>query len=786
MALCFPAHTFSRTFTFTLPQAMPTAITLLILSWLLKTATGSCPDGYNCRLERETYILGCRPFFDHLQLKAVNGTIEDVPSNATHLKITCTNRQLLVKLKFANLPNIRKLTLDNLDLATWDEDMFRGIANLSDLVMTRLSCKRFENDSFSGLTNLQSLVIEDFAKLEYMHQDMLRPLEALRLLSFRYVGYRLDALKYEDYGRVLGGIKSTSFDTLVLYAIHSAQHNETQLNLTELFSHGSVGDSLKHLDIGRNSIGYIWGSPQTILPMLEYISLNENIIVGSRGAQSFSQFWVEILTHPSLQSLDIIEMNRMTKLPSDVFFTLSVDNDCSRSLNVTFGAKLRSISVRNSTFIGNSHIPVFNICLFDMLRTLKYIDVSNLRCTTSMASSIFQIYSLEYFNLQNYDLHSIPTNLFNKLTDLTILLLGKNDIGNSIANDTETRMFRNNNKLLTLDLAACKLTQIPPREFSKLQQLQYLNLSKNALPHFRVDLRSLKKLRVLNLSDNKLPTLSAKTRKELDEIPKVHVDISGNPLRCLCSNTDFVTWTQTSKVKFLNKHNTFCIDKDNSTNLLFHFDGEALINACRPNNDWYLTVLLPLGIVLIVISVLICVVYKYRWKCACCCSRKQVFYTSSDVQLEPVVYERDAFICYKLSDRAWVFDELLKRLEDNHISTIIHQRDFLPGSVLNDTILESINKCRYTVLVFSPEFIASEWCTFEVHLARSRIITHGRDVIVPIILREFPMSNISRTLVGILEKSYLKWSDSPDEQADFWDKLITKLKHGGNIRPLEM
>ncbi|KAI0240963.1 hypothetical protein LSAT2_004110 [Lamellibrachia satsuma] len=535
------AHTFSRTFTFTLPQAMPTAITLLILSWLLQTTTESCPDGYNCHLERETYILGCRPFFDHLQLKTVNGTIEDVSSNATHLKITCTNRQLLVKLKFANLPNIRKLTLDNLDLATWDEDMFRGIANISDLVMTRLSCKRFENDSFSGLTNLQSLVIEDFAELEYMHQDMLRPLEALRLLSFRYVGYRLDVLKYEDYGRVLGGIKSTSFDTLVLYAIHSAQHNETQLNLTELFSHGSV------------------------------------------------------------------------------------------------------------------------------------------------------------------------------------------------------------------------------------------------------DLRTLKKLRVLNLSDNKLITLSAKTRKELDEIPKVHVDISGNPLRCLCSNTDFVTWTHTSKVKFLNKHNTFCIDKDNSTNLLFHFDSEALINACRPNNGWYLTVLLPLGIVLIVISVLICVVYKYRWKRACCCSRLHVFYTSSDVQLEPVVYERDAFICYNSSDRAWVCDELLKQLEDNNVSTIIHQRDFLPGSVLHDAILESINKCRYTVLVFSPEFIASDWCPFETHQARSRIITQGRDVIVPIILREFPMStNISRTLVGILEKSYLKWSDSPEEQVDFWDKLITKLKHGGNIRPLEM
>ena len=766
---------------------MPTAVMLLIYSWLLKTTTGSCPSGYNCHLERETYVLGCKPSFDHHHFSTVNGTIEDIPSSATHLKITCTKQQLLVKLKFANLPNIQKLTLDNLHLATWDEDMFRGIANISDLVMTRLFCKRLENDSFSGLTNLQSLVIGNFAELEYMHQDMLKPLVSLQSLSFRYVGYRHDVLNYEDYGRVLGGITNKRFDKLVLYAIHSAQHQETQLNITELFSHGSVRYWLKHLDIGHNNLDYFWGSLTVTLPVLEYISLNENVIVGSRGSQSLSVFWMDIFEHPRLKTVDVNNMNRMVaKTSIKVVFTVSVDDDCSQSINITFGPQLQSLSLRNSTLIANSLIPLFRICFIDLFGRFTYFDISNLRCTTSMTVSIAQVHSLKYFNLQNYDLHRIPTNLFHQLYDLTVLLLGKNDIGNSIANDTETRMFRNNNKLLTLDLAACKLTQIPTKEFSKLRQLQYLNLSKNALAHFRVDLGTMKKLRVLNLSDNKLPTLSAKTRKELDDIPKVQVDISGNPLHCLCNNADFVSWTHTSKVKFLNKYSTFCIGNDNSTNLLFHFDSEALMKTCRPNNGWYLTVLLPIGILLIVISMPICVVYKNRWKCACCFSRIHIFYTSSDVELEPVVYERDAFICYNTSDRAWVCDELLKRLEDNHVSTIIHQRDFLPGSVLHDAILESINKCRYTVLVFSPDFLASEWCLFEMHLARSRIITQGRDIIVPIILREFPRSNISRTLVGILEKSYLKWSDSPDEQVDFWDKLITKLKHGGNIRPLEM
>ena len=108
-----------------------------------------------------------------------------------------------------------------------------------------------------------------------------------------------------------------------------------------------------------------------------------------------------------------------------------------------------------------------------------------------------------------------------------------------------------------------------------------------------------------------------------------------------------------------------------------------------------------------------------------------------------------------------------------------------PMSILDETIRESIDKCRFTVLVLSPDFLSSNCCLLEMHLARSRIISQGRDVIVPIILHEFPTSQVTRTLEGILSKSCLQWTDDPEGQTRFWDKLITKLKRGGNLRPLE-
>ncbi|KAK2192115.1 hypothetical protein NP493_38g04058 [Ridgeia piscesae] len=482
------------------PQAMPVVVSLLVITWMFQSTAGSCPYGYKCHLERNTYVLECDLFHKTQQLK-----VDDVPAIATHLKIICIHRRPSLTLTLANLPNIQKLTLDNLDLITWDDDMFRGVTNMCHLVLKKLSRKRFDNDSFSGLRNLRSLEIEHLDELKYMHPNMLTPLLSLQSLSFRHVGSVYDALNYTDYG-------------LVIQELHHLKH-------------------LRHLD----------------------------------------------------------------------------------------------------------------------------------------------------------------------------------------------------------------------------------------------------------LSHNQLSTLSVSARKALDEIPTVEVDISGNPLLCDCSNTDFVTWIYTTNTKFLNKQHTQCTGKNHTMNLLFYFDHEALVVACRSSNTrWYLTILLPIGIAFIIIAVLICALYRYRWKCAYCCSRIHVYKMSSDDKVDPVVYERDAFICYSSSDRAWVCNELLKRLEDGHVSTIIHQRDFLPGSVLHDSIIESIDKCRYTILVFSPDFLASDWCKLETHLARSCIITQGRDVIVPIVLREFPNATLSPTFVGILEKSYLKWSDNPDEQPEFWDRLITKLTHGGNIRPLDM
>ena len=215
--------------------------------------------------------------------------------------------------------------------------------------------------------------------------------------------------------------------------------------------------------------------------------------------------------------------------------------------------------------------------------------------------------------------------------------------------------------------------------------------------------------------------------------------------------------------------------------------GKAKDTNSALKNHVIISMSVVLVVIVVAIPIVIYVLRRYRRKLALHSYRFRRGSATSGVEDE-VTYERDAFICYNSNefDRAWVCRNLLQHMEANNITTIIHHRDFLPGSILEDTIRKSIDRCRFTVLVLSPDFLASNWCLLEMHIARSRLISIGRDVIVPVILREFPPSLLTPTLEGILSTSYLEWTDDPEGQVLFWDKLVTKLKHGGNIRPLQM
>lgn len=84
---------------------------------------------------------------------------------------------------------------------------------------------------------------------------------------------------------------------------------------------------------------------------------------------------------------------------------------------------------------------------------------------------------------------------------------------------------------------------------------------------------------------------------------------------------------------------------------------------------------------------------------------------------EQAEYKYDLFISYSHADRAWVWDELLPRLEDAGLQVCIDDRDFEIGVPSLINMERAVDNSRHTLIVLTPAWIESQWTEFESLLA---------------------------------------------------------------------
>ena len=81
-----------------------------------------------------------------------------------------------------------------------------------------------------------------------------------------------------------------------------------------------------------------------------------------------------------------------------------------------------------------------------------------------------------------------------------------------------------------------------------------------------------------------------------------------------------------------------------------------------------------------------------------------------DIQAD---FDFDVFISYSSHDKAWVRGELLTRIEQAGLKAFLDYRDFARGAPSIKECERGVEKCRKTLMVLTPNYIASEWCEFE-------------------------------------------------------------------------
>ncbi|XP_033111564.1 platelet glycoprotein Ib alpha chain-like [Anneissia japonica] len=103
-------------------------------------------------------------------------------------------------------------------------------------------------------------------------------------------------------------------------------------------------------------------------------------------------------------------------------------------------------------------------------------------------------------------------------------------------------------------------------------------------------------------------------------------------------------------------------------------------------------------------------------------------------------------------------------------------RDFVVGGAIADNISDAIKYSRKMLIVVTKNFAKSEWCYFEMEMARTRMFDHHEDILVVVILEHVASRNMPTLLQKILrKKTYIEWTENPDGQKVFWTRLAAAL-----------
>ena len=131
----------------------------------------------------------------------------------------------------------------------------------------------------------------------------------------------------------------------------------------------------------------------------------------------------------------------------------------------------------------------------------------------------------------------------------------------------------------------------------------------------------------------------------------------------------------------------------------------------------------------------------------------------------------DVFICCSETDRDWASKDLVTELKNRGFLCCLEDRDRPPGMwPFADSFTEAVQHSRKTLIILTPDFVASEYYTFELNVALSlsleKALSHQ---IVPIVYKKCtaPME--------LRGRSYLSWEDFPIK-SHFWDALEEALR----------
>ena len=453
-------------------------------------------------------------------------------------------------------------------------DLFSDVTNhVTSVTVASEDAIQLLNGTFEGLQMVSELRLIGFTKLKNIGLLLLEPMRNIQILildgfgknniKLSYLGSVIRKLSGTPIRRlVLNGIKDTLFINqpimkVDVFKISNASVKELIITETPFNYEGTIRLAFPNLTCFYAEKGNTH-SFETLLPVWDMMLLSDELkeIVIYRpndlpavqhGKDLFNIPLKEMI--PAAMKIGHIYPDLYSDLINYIL-TRSVANvavDCEFGFTLKIGANLLNITANGVTLFTEAKKSV---CVQED-NNLVYLDLTSSQLPRT-ATVIKGLRKLEYLSLDNTGIKRLPNSFLHNYPSLKVLKAGKVDIGNFITN-ISGNFFGSCPTLEGIFLVDDNLTKIPTMTFSQLLNLQHLDLSKNSLRTFDLDLQNCTKLNILNLSHNNIESISQKRISQLTQIASVKsgashmylvVDLSFNRLRCLCNSTHFIKWLQ--------------------------------------------------------------------------------------------------------------------------------------------------------------------------------------------------------------------------------------------------
>ena len=401
----------------------------------------------------------------------------------------------------------------------------------------KLSTRRLTNlteNSFYGLLNVRLLDLTTCIRLETP--------ALTTALSLYTVVPNLNQLILSNMGSAYSGIQLSQEFIDVL-----AQRNITELNLSSSFV------EFADVPFGR------------LCETLQMFNLSRAHIL-----------YTSIIPHVACESLQVVDFSG-TQFPKSVILprNLTVKNVkmCWNSGWFEFFSRVRVIFLNNNNILPVDHyVYIENSTLTCAVNNaIREWHISGYNIPKFELEIIFRQNHLTYFDLSNNRIERLGPNTFRRLAHLKKLDLSNNKLGIATT-ETFTVVFRNNSKLISLNLAYNDLVYLPEKVFQFNRRLQQLDLTGNKITQIHFKISELTYLIYIDFRSNLINNLDASSRRQINMLynnkqtyknimgtnKKIVIDLRDNPFSCSCHSLDFIRWFVNSPVFDDSRDEYFC------------------------------------------------------------------------------------------------------------------------------------------------------------------------------------------------------------------------------------